>query len=175
MRCQGFLSLPPLEDLKEYLSVDESSPSGLRWIKPVRPGRIKPGDVAGKQEADKSWAVRFRCKRYKAHRIVFYLCTGENLEGCLIDHKDLDPSNNKIENLRKADNSKNQANTLKRAGLTSKYKGVSWSKQANKWKAGIYINKKQKHLGYFEDGLEAAFCYDRAAGEHFGAYAKLNF
>jgi hypothetical protein len=59
--------------------------------------------------------------------------------------------------------------------LTSKYKGVSWSKQSKKWKAGIYINKKQKHLGFFDKEEDAGKAYDYAARQVFGQYAKLNF
>jgi len=38
---------------------------------------------------------------------------------------------------------------------SSKYKGVSWSKKYKKWRAYTTINKKFKHLGYFEDEEEA--------------------
>lgn len=169
------LPLPHVNDLCQYLKIDPFSPSGLRWIKPVKPGRIKKGDVAGKQDKDGSWSVRFRCQRYRIHRIIYYLHTGEDPIGFLIDHIDLNPANNKVENLRKATNSTNQANTLKKTNLTSKYKGVSWSKQSKKWKAGIYINKKQKHLGFFDKEEDAGKAYDYAARQVFGQYAKLNF
>lgn len=42
-----------------------------------------------------------------------------------------------------------------------KYKGVSWSNKKNKWQAEITENGKKKHLGYFNDQLEAAEAYDR--------------
>lgn len=38
---------------------------------------------------------------------------------------------------------------------SSKYKGVCWSKRKSKWMARIFINGKEKFLGYFEDELEA--------------------
>lgn len=34
-------------------------------------------------------------------------------------------------------------------------RGVSWSKAKNKWRAAIYVNNKQKHVGYF-DSIEDA-------------------
>ena len=37
----------------------------------------------------------------------------------------------------------------------SKYKGVHWSKKAEKWEANLYINKKQKFLGYFDSEEDA--------------------
>ena len=39
--------------------------------------------------------------------------------------------------------------------FTSKYKGVSFCKRANKWMAQIMVNGKNKHLGYFKTELEA--------------------
>jgi hypothetical protein len=35
-------------------------------------------------------------------------------------------------------------------------RGVSWSQTKNKWRAAIYVDGKQKHLGYFENVSEAA-------------------
>lgn len=48
---------------------------------------------------------------------------------------------------------------------TSKYFGVSFSKQKNKWIAVIVVNKKQTHIGSFVDELEAAAAYNRVAIE----------
>lgn len=175
MNNKNTLSLPDLEALKIHLTVDPSSPSGLRWVKPVKPCRIKPGDIAGKKESDGSWSVRFKNKRYKNHRIIFYLTTEEDPGPSLIDHKDINPSNNKIENLRKSTSSLNQANTNKKAGFTSKYKGVSWSNQSKKWKCGICVNAKQIHIGYFDSEIDAANAYDLAAIKYFGNHCKLNF
>jgi hypothetical protein len=30
-------------------------------------------------------------------------------------------------------------------------RGVSWSKEKQKWRVAIYVNNKQKHIGYFDD------------------------
>ena len=46
---------------------------------------------------------------------------------------------------------------------SSKYKGVSWYIQKNKWMAQIWIDGKHTHLGYFHDEEEAARNYDDAA------------
>ena len=35
-------------------------------------------------------------------------------------------------------------------------RGVSWSRAKNKWRAAIYVDNAQKHLGYFEDIKDAA-------------------
>lgn len=57
----------------------------------------------------------------------------------------------------------------------SKYKGVSWHKNHKKWEAGIMVDKKRKFLGSFDDEIEAARAYDKAAKSLLGENVKLNF
>ncbi len=45
---------------------------------------------------------------------------------------------------------------------TSEYKGVSFHKASNKWRAEIRINGKNKYLGYFKTELEAHQAYQNA-------------
>lgn len=42
---------------------------------------------------------------------------------------------------------------------TSIHKGVCWHKSKNKWMASSYVNKKNKHLGYFNTEIEAYNAY----------------
>jgi hypothetical protein len=58
---------------------------------------------------------------------------------------------------------------------SSQYRGVSWIKSKNTWKAQLYYDGKQHTLGYFENEEEAARAYDRAAKVHKGGRAQLNF
>lgn len=64
-----------------------------------------------------------------------------------------------------------------RAGepLSSKYKGVCWCEQRGRWLAQIRKDDVHRHLGRFEDEVEAAEAYDKAARELFGEFAHLNF
>jgi hypothetical protein len=48
---------------------------------------------------------------------------------------------------------------VKEVVWSSKYKGVSWYKNRNKWVSQIKINGKNKHLGYFDCELAAAKSY----------------
>ena len=112
-------------------------------------------------------------KPYQAHRLAWLYVYGEWPNE--IDHINHIRDDNRLENLRDVTRSQNGMNSSIETGRTSQYKGVHWAKKANKWKAQIGINGKQKYLGYFTIEIEAARAYDRAALEHFGIYAKLNF
>ena len=40
---------------------------------------------------------------------------------------------------------------------TSKYKGVCWDAQRQKWRAGITVNNKPNYGGYYISELDAAY------------------
>lgn len=58
---------------------------------------------------------------------------------------------------------------------SSRYKGVTWHKKGRKWTAALTIDAKPLHLGCYDTEEEAATAYDKAAREHYGPYARLNF
>ena len=66
-------------------------------------------------------------------------------------------------------------NSKRRSDNTSGYKGVGWNKKSKKYAAYIRVNKKNIHLGFFDDPVIAAQRYDEMAAEHFGEFARLNF
>ena len=57
---------------------------------------------------------------------------------------------------------------------SSRYKGVNFNKNNNKWRSQIGINKVSHHLGYFVSEKQAALAYNKKAVELFGEYASLN-
>ncbi len=165
------LKLPDLSVLEEALTIDESSPSGLRWKTTNKYSKMKPGDVAGKKTHEGYWRVKINYISYAAHRIIFYMKTGKDPDEKMIDHAK-DRSNNFC--IREATNSQNQANKKKRDNCSSKYKGVSYYPQHGKFKAGIMVDGNTIHLGYFIDELEAAKAYNVAALKYFGEFALVN-
>jgi hypothetical protein len=109
-------------------------------------------------------------KHYALHRVIWAIMTGEWPPE--VDHEDTDKLNNKWTNLRKATHSQNSANRVRQPNNTSGFKGVSWSASADKWRAYIVIEKKQIHLGNFDDINDAKNAYKTAAKQKFGKFAR---
>ena len=63
---------------------------------------------------------------------------------------------------------------VKSEAKRSKYRGVSWDKSLNKWRARIMVNGKRISLGVYDDIDKAAEAYDLAALRFLGGKAKLN-
>ncbi len=90
------------------------------------------------------------------------------------DHQDGDGLNNQRYNLRPASESQNRANSRRRVGTTSIYRGVSWNKRDSKWRASIRKDKKTFNLGNFFSEADAAQVYNFAAESMHGEFARLN-
>lgn len=106
-------------------------------------------------------------KTIRMHRVI--------LDSPQVDHIDGDGLNNQRSNLRVCTHTQNQMNRAKHKIMSSKYKGVSWNKPTEKWRARIETNQGSLYLGLFEVEEEAARAYDEAAKENFGEFARLNF
>lgn len=106
------------------------------------------------------------------HRQILGLAHNDPRNG---DHKNGDKLDNRRSNLRIASSVENRQNVGIRKNNRSGYKGVSWSRVANKWHAYITVNWKKVHLGSFDNIIEAARAYDASALYHFGEFACLNF
>lgn len=58
---------------------------------------------------------------------------------------------------------------------SSRFCGVYWHKQRNKWAAKIMHGGRRRYLGCFIDEVDAALAYDREKRTLLGPEAKLNF
>jgi hypothetical protein len=169
------ISLPEYSEIDKYLQVSDSSPSGLIWIKsPPKCNWVKPGQRAGSRHKSGYWDVCFKGISYKAHRIVYLLQYKQDPGNLLVDHINGRWDNLNIRLATHSENIHYQGKKRWSTPRSSKYKGVYWSKQKNKWKVRIYVNRKQKWLGYFESELDAAKAYNEAALKYLGDFAKLN-
>lgn len=62
----------------------------------------------------------------------------------------------------------------KKTPHSSSYRGVSFSRASQKWRAGIQVNGKSINLGEFKKEKDAANAYNLAAKQHFGKIAYQN-
>lgn len=117
--------------------------------------------------------MQFEGKPYKSHRVAWLLYYGDWPKG-QIDHINGNRSDNRIDNLRDVSLKENMLNKPSYKGKTSKYKGVSWRKDFNKWRALIQRDGKPENLGHFDCEREAALVYNHRAEQLFGEYAWFN-
>jgi hypothetical protein len=128
------------------------------------------GEVAGSINPDGYRIIQIGRVSYRAHRLVYAWHHGSCPSDLQIDHTSGVRSDNRIENLRLATHAENCQNAAKRCDNTSKFVGVCWHKRAKKFNAGIRINGKTKHLGYFTNAEEAAVAYANAAKQLHGTF-----
>ena len=166
------LPLPEKETLLQYLELDPTSPSGLRWKE--KTGRsVKGGNTAGSKHTRYGyWYVTFLGQRYRAHRLVYRILTGEDPGAFDVDHKNGDLDNNL--DVRKANKSQNSINSRPRNNTSSQFKGVCWDQSRKKWFARISVNKKRVNIGRFDSEIEAAKAYNEYALKCYGEFARLN-
>ena len=93
-------------------------------------------------------------------------------KGILTDHKDRNGLNNQKHNIRLCTYSQNGAN--RKSWGVSKYLGVCWDKQNNKWVVRIETDNKSTYLGHFKIEKDAAMAYNEAAKKQHGEFARLN-
>lgn len=137
-----------------------------------------------KKEADfKTWNTRYAYKKAGSlrknnylrvgmhdkdlfvHRVVFIMHHGYNPEN-IIDHIDMNPLNNRIENLRETSFTCNIRNTGVNRLNNSGIKGVDFHNASNKWRARIVVNREVKYLGIFENFDDAVKARWEAECEH---------
>jgi hypothetical protein len=113
----------------------------------------RPGDIAGWMRPDGRLTLTCDGIEYRQHRVAWLMMTG-SWPQFEIDHRDLNPSNNRWDNLREATSSQNQAHRPVRRNSKTGVTGVTWHKQRKAWVARI----NRQHVGIFysfEEAIEA--------------------
>lgn len=159
-----------IKELAEWISYDPFT-GKLTWKRAMR-GTFAGSDCGYR---DKRGYINIRFGEYRllGHRVGWAL-VNMKWPANQIDHKNRNPSDNRICNLREATDNQNKANTTVRKNkIYSSYKGVTWDKRRNKWCTSIYRKGRQKFLGYFEKEEDAYFAYCREAIRYDGEFVRI--
>lgn len=141
----------------------------LRWK--IKRGKMFPGTRAGCARSDGVRHVRVDGIMYLEHHIIWLLVNGV-WPSDQIDHKDLNPSNNTLQNLRVCTNGQNNANKKVRPDSVSGIKGVRFDERRGHWVAHITKDWKIRYLGSFATSEAAAEAYKKAAEDLHGEFAR---
>ena len=140
------------ERVKELFNYNENT-GDLTW-KVSLSHRVRVGSLGGYLNSRGYRVVRVEHKNYAYHRFIWLWWHGYMPEN-LIDHRDKDRSNNKIDNLREVSNSCNLQNTGNPITNTSGVKGVCWVSERSKWFVALQYQGRAIRGGYFKDFKEA--------------------
>jgi hypothetical protein len=162
------LSHVGFEDVLRY----EPDTSKFFWLM-ARPRKTRAGDPAGHLNKKGYIEIRYNHITYQAHRIAWYLHTGQDPYPLGLDHVNGERADNRINNLRLATPAQNAKNMRKREGTTSTYKGVSWHRKSGKWQAQIRVDGRSMYLGCHDSQLDAHLAYCAAAARLHGEFANF--
>ena len=135
--------------------------SSLVWLV-ANGSSVHAGDIAGTyRKTNGRWEISLQGKLFQAHRVVWALMNG-SFPAYHIDHKDRNPSNNRIENLRLATRNEldNGQNRSMNKNNTTGYMGVI--RHGKRFVAQIKSEGKQFYLGVFDTAEEAHAAYREA-------------
>jgi hypothetical protein len=147
--------------------------SGIcRW-RTTRKGVEKVNQVAGYVDKQGKRWIRFSNGRYRSTHLIWFYVTG-TWPPVLVDHEDLNVSNDKWRNLRLATHAQNHCNLRKSKRNTSGYKGVSFCKKKNKFEVRINFEGKCHRLGYYKTARLGHAVYKKASQRYHGAYGRIS-
>lgn len=94
-------------------------------------------------------------KMFAIHRLVAIAFLGDIDHNKIVNHKDLNRLNNRVDNLEIITHRENAHHYLLSQNKTSKYIGVSFDSNRCKWVARIKVNGKTVNLGRFNEEIDA--------------------
>lgn len=160
------------DTLRQLLSYDPETGKFTRAVQTSN--RIKVGAAAGSPNGSGYLNIMLQARLYAAHRLAWLYVHGRWPNG-QIDHINGDKTDNRIANLREANNSENTQNKWRaRNDSRSGTMGVRWHERDQRWHARIMIEGRAHHLGSFmtEEAARDAYLAAKRKLHAFGEIAK---
>lgn len=158
-----------LARLKELLHYDPET--GLwTWLVNRTGFGARAGDHPSHKDGNGYLQFSVDGRLYHSNRLAWFYMTGE-WPPRIVDHEDLDRSNDRWRNLRLATVSQNKANGAVYANNDLGVKGVQ-EVRPGKFRARIQVLGKPKHIGYYGTAELANAAYAAEAIKHFGEFAR---
>lgn len=98
---------------------------------------------------------------YKNEIILMHRLINNTPEGLQTDHINRNRLDNRRKNLRSVTSTQNQRNVGRRKDNISGIVGVRWYKRYNKWIVTIRALRKELHIGYFTNIVDAKIAREK--------------
>lgn len=161
---ESFIGINFVRDILSY-----DSKTGVFVWKKRTSQRTFSGDIAGFIERFGYVVIKINRRKYRAHRLAWLLTYGSWPKEH-IDHINGVRHDNRIENLREANDLQNAANSGNRIKRLGQPRCVY--KHCRKWKAVIRHNKKLHYIGVFSTPELASIAYEEKSRELFGSFKR---
>lgn len=160
------------EQLREVLHYNPLT-GNFTWLNPHYSKPSLQNKKAGSLNPKDGYVrIGLNGQSYLAHRLAWLYMTGE-WPPELIDHRDVNGSNNSFSNLRLASHSENHTNTNRRSDNTSGHKGVSLRWDKKKWLAFVNYKGRRVYTEAFDSYEQACAAQEIAAEKHHGNFARI--
>jgi len=146
----GFEGMYQVSNLGRVKSLDRIDSIGKRQY-----SRILKTAPSSKKYLNVVFCKNGKCKTHRVHRVVAIAFLDNPYNLPQINHIDSVRDNNKVDNLEFCSERENSCHRFKNKETTSKYTGVYFAKERNKWQSYIEVNKKLIRLGYFKNEIDA--------------------
>lgn len=160
--------IPTISQVNERFAYDPET-GVLRWRS--RGPKRRPGCAAGSIDKDGYVIVGVEYQRYRAHKVIWLMMTGE-WPAEEIDHRNRSPGDNRWSNLRAASSQQNKINRVVAKNLSTGILGVHRHPNLkNKpYSSQVKRDGRLKRLGYFATADEAHEAYCIAQREAYGEF-----
>lgn len=140
--------------LKLHIHYDKITGS-FTWLRKNKTGTKRLPEAGSVSKVSGYRQIRINYELYYAHRLAFLYVDGRFPE-YLVDHINMNRSDNRWSNIRHATKSINGKNRQMQANNTSGYNGVVFDKRSRKWVAQMKCSGANIHIGSFDSKEDAA-------------------